>query len=38
MFTQLHAKLTYEIYRQEEGKREVKPSAAVFIDVPVLVA
>ena len=28
-------KETYEFYKQEKGKRKVKNSAAVFVDVPV---
>ena len=31
-------KETHEIYKQEKGKRKVKNSAAVFIDVPVQAA
>ena len=31
-------KETHEIYKQEKGKRKVKNSAAVFVDVPVLAA
>ena len=29
---------TNELYKQEKGKRKVQISAAVFVDVPVLVA
>ena len=31
-------KETHELYKQEKGKRKVKNSAAVFVDVPVLAA
>ena len=29
---------THDLYKQEKGKRKVKNSAAVFVDVPVLAA
>ena len=31
-------KETHELYKQETGKRKIKNSAAVFVDVPVLAA